>query len=997
MQIHAAYRFVLFMLIFVICSNSYAEEPLRIALTGSSITWGDGLLSDSFVGEIELYLRTQMAKTILSEEMSYTKPASELSNPKLFGGKASKITGPGNSVSFSLTSKSLSIVQAIERSPNSATVIDLFVDGDLYDTFTNYNPSPLGSELKEFVGDGSTVKFDLGRCFTYAHQVTIDGLSQRGSLNTAGYGANFPLGNDYLIIRKYIQAPRLEEVAVHHVLLFKTPPAKGAKIIVAYHYGENICYAKTTVGELGYGLATGLESRYGDDNLNFAPTVGSSLSSGLDFRYTDERAIKSWEFQDVRERYFEFRIRDLDKSVNQAGTPYFIINFATDRMHRIMNAGIGGWTAEKLATDLGLRNLRELMRFEPELIIFESGTNDDWSKGEFVCTRKLAGLSEAQVKKHPSLWLKALNYLGNDKYAIETCELSISKVEENSITFSSEGVDFGEIRAGDILVIGDYHGDERSIQCRLIESWDPERYKAQFREPLELAPHFGLEKLENFVGQKVRVKRVDDFLFWFQNCIEAMRAFNPNVAIGIVDTGLCNYYTRTLLGYPQKLKEFCKGNELVHVDSYEALKTWQYSQLRNITAYLGPGGSNLACGQEEYLLTDYRDQDIHLATGSSLLRNWSVKVNGEEVYGKDCYVEGGQIMGIPDNQSGYELEFNNWQFPRVYKFIPTRLVFSRNVPQAESIIEIKSTSIKWSGDDTHPNSMGAEVYGKVIVDNLPQLLGKRKTKFEFTEAIAKVDDYKLKFKLYKEQDALRGTFSFPGSAGLYGLKAFLEQENQGKLRLLTGGRELEVLLPDGASELEFNEHIFLSPNELITLYARGIMLNELLFFLKEQTITQKPIHWEESPIVTRSEKVILIQAEDYVRQGGGRCSFLTTHKPRFGSGIMDWGLPGHWLEWEVEIPCDGIYTISLGAATTYPRVIRALTVDGVYPQSQLGYLEFTDTGGWGRSLEQWGNYLLHDQESAPIEIKLAAGTHRLRLTSVYSWLNLDYLALCKVD
>ena len=48
----------------------------------------------------------------------------------------------------------------------------------------------------------------------------------------------------------------------------------------------------------------------------------------------------------------------------------------------------------------------------------------------------------------------------------------------------------------------------------------------------------------------------------------------------------------------------------------------------------------------------------------------------------------------------------------------------RNVPSAGSSIEIKCTSLKWSEDDTHPNPEGAKVYGKAIIEEMPQLLNK---------------------------------------------------------------------------------------------------------------------------------------------------------------------------------------------------------------------------------------------------------------------------------
>lgn len=988
-------RWLLILVLFTV--SVQAEGVLRVAFTGSSITWGDGLLDDSFVGEVDKYLRTQLASTIVAADMNYSVEPIHISNPKFYGGKAIKITGIGNSVSFSLKSDSLSIVQGMERSQDNASIIELYVDGKLYDTFSNYNPNPVGSEVKEFTGDGNSVKFDLGRCYTYAHKVTVDGILQIGGLNTAGYGATFPPGQDYLIIRKYVSDPQTNQVAVHHVLLFSRPPKSGAKIRLSYNYGENIGYTKTTVGELELGFDSKLESRYGDDNLDFAPSSTANISSGLDFRFTDERAIKTWNFAEVKERHFEFRIRGLDERAAAAGTPYFIINFATDRMHRIMNAGIGGWTAERLATDQGLRNIQELIKFQPDIILFESGTNDDWSKGRFVCTRKVENLTEVEISVYPSLWLKSLEYHGEDNYSFETYELIISEATEHSIAIQPEGVDFGDLRPGDILIIGDYYGDDRTIQCRIIESWDAANCRAQFTEPLKAAEFLGMKELNELVGKKVRVKRIDDFIAWMQKCVEIMQALNPHVAIGIIDTGLCNFYTRTLLGYPEKLEEFCQENGLLHIKSYKELKKWQYSQMRNITAYLGPSGSNFASGKAEYHLVDYLGQDIHQATGCSLLRNWSVKVNGQEVYGTDCYIVGGQIMGLVGQKSGPELEFDNWHFPRNYKFVPTKLVFFRNIPEAGSRIEIKCSSIKWSSDDTHPNRYGAEVYGKAIIESLPSLQEKVQSKnIETIQCAAVIENQRSHFSFFKVSDSIKGAFSFPGKTGLYSLKVSLEQENLGTLQFLVGGRQLELALTLKGRELVFTEPVFINRNDIVLVNADGIIPEEVVFSPWKQAVRQEQINWEDSPFAGRNTDVVLIQAEDYVAEGGGICSYLTdTHMPRYGSGIMNWGPPGHWLEWEVYLPKTGKYLLFLGAATTYPQVIRKLTIDGAAPH--LNYLEFTSTGGWGRSIEQWGNFLLHDRDKKPLVVELKSGTHRLRLTSIYNYLNLDYIAFYRID
>ena len=98
---------------------------------------------------------------------------------------------------------------------------------------------------------------------------------------------------------------------MHHVIWFENTPAYGANIIVTFNYGENISYTKSTVGEVSANISSALESCYGDDVVSFDPAKPSGISSGLDFRYTDERAVKTWKF-DTYAKEISFKIRNLD-------------------------------------------------------------------------------------------------------------------------------------------------------------------------------------------------------------------------------------------------------------------------------------------------------------------------------------------------------------------------------------------------------------------------------------------------------------------------------------------------------------------------------------------------------------------------------------------------------------------------------------------------------------------------------------------------------------
>ncbi|MEK0313278.1 extracellular solute-binding protein [Cohnella sp. 56] len=91
-------------------------------------------------------------------------------------------------------------------------------------------------------------------------------------------------------------------------------------------------------------------------------------------------------------------------------------------------------------------------------------------------------------------------------------------------------------------------------------------------------------------------------------------------------------------------------------------------------------------------------------------------------------------------------------------------------------------------------------------------------------------------------------------------------------------------------------------------------------------------------------------------------------------GGVQWKLPGQWIEWEVDVPEDGLYQLALKRKQDQLRgiyVTRSLTIDGEYPFEEMKRLQF------GFSMD-WQTDVLGGDE--PYLFHLTPGKHRIRLT-----------------
>ena len=88
-----------------------------------------------------------------------------------------------------------------------------------------------------------------------------------------------------------------------------------------------------------------------------------------------------------------------------------------------------------------------------------------------------------------------------------------------------------------------------------------------------------------------------------------------------------------------------------------------------------------------------------------------------------------------------------------------------------------------------------------------------------------------------------------------------------------------------------------------------------------------------------------------------------------------WRVPGQWIEWEAEVPEDGLYSLTIKGRQRYQRgskSSRTLMIDGEVPFAELAEIPFEFANAWEMKT-------LGAPSGEPYEIYLTKGRHRLRL------------------
>ncbi|GLR51276.1 hypothetical protein KYK30_20585 [Shinella yambaruensis] len=681
-----------------------AARALRASVAGSSITWGQGWLGqNSYVGQIEDYLRTVLATTKLPADMVFSGTNASISNPLFYKGAARALEGVNSEVSFTLDGDELSLCIARERGNVGAARVELYVDNVLHDTFSTFNAEPYGTgEAFAFTGDGTTRQFDLGRAFTFNHTLTVAGDAKTVVMNTQGSGASIPGGTDAMVIRKLVNVSGHPEV--HHFLWFAVAPADGAAIAGTYDYGESITYVRNTVGQTARALTSANESAFGDGNVAFDPSIPAAVSSGLNFRESDARSVKSWHFDSAASRTIRLKIVALDP--RGSGTPKLIINFATNRMHHIQNAGIGGWTAARLLTDTGLNGLQQVIDFAPDILLLESCTNDDWQVGVHRAWRARTGLNDATVRADSAAFIRTLSY-GGSTYSMDDVRIPIAAITSTSLDLDMSGVT-AVIVPGDVVTVGNFAaGDNRCLVSRLVKTWDSGAGRITWDKPLMASELAHVRSLSELVGAFAMVRGAPDWVEDLETIIDDMRAIDPAIEVALATGGIPNARRRRLEGYRELAMDVASRQGCGFVDFYRRTRDWQFSQPRTAQRYIGAGQATASTGAASYPLYNTDGSPATDADGTlNLARHWSVLVDGVERINRGCYVAGGPKTGWASGVATMTLANVSIVSDRY------TLVFTDDVPGVGATIVVKRAADKWSSDDCHPNLYGMAVMGR---------------------------------------------------------------------------------------------------------------------------------------------------------------------------------------------------------------------------------------------------------------------------------------------
>jgi len=92
-------------------------------------------------------------------------------------------------------------------------------------------------------------------------------------------------------------------------------------------------------------------------------------------------------------------------------------------------------------------------------------------------------------------------------------------------------------------------------------------------------------------------------------------------------------------------------------------------------------------------------------------------------------------------------------------------------------------------------------------------------------------------------------------------------------------------------------------------------------------------------------------------------------------GGHPWRIPGQWIEWEVEVPADGLYRLSVSARQNYNRGFvshRSLYINGEIPFQEVAVIPFHFNNGWELITFQ-------DDNGTDLLFPLKAGVNTIRM------------------
>ena len=167
--------------------------------------------------------------------------------------------------------------------------------------------------------------------------------------------------------------------------------------------------------------------------------------------------------------------------------------------------------------------------------------------------------------------------------------------------------------------------------------------------------------------------------------------------------------------------------------------------------------------------------------------------------------------------------------------------------------------------------------------------------------------------------------------------------------------------------------------------------------LKWDSSTIIPEAFKKPQWLEKAKNAVVVQAEDFSRQGGGECQKISGRPGAWGQIVSYWHADiGHWLEWDIVIPEDGNYAVRFHYATASPEARRDFLVNGQLPCPQAENIAFPATGSFGMNPLDWNYRALVDAEKKDLAIPLRKGRHTIRMINKNDGLAFDFFVLCQL-
>lgn len=687
------------------------RRKLNIVCSGSSITWGggtNGVLDSSMVKYIDSFLKETYAKTLLADsaKVSYSNTPTVITNTLLYGGSANMLEGNGASVEFDLFGDEVAICQMKRRSDDYG-LMKVTADGVQIGVFDNRN----NIQTNEETFTGTNLKeIKLSFSCTFNHRIYINGSDtplDSVIINDKLVPASIPSNCDAWVFR----GPKTNGAETCHYIQFADSLGDISSVRVIYDYGRIIAHERSTIGQLTDDEYAN-ESFYGKSNVSYDPANPTTgIGGGIEFRAIDDRAFFVHKFTEAKNRHYKIEIIGGEN-------PYFIFNFATNRYHNLMNAGIGGWQlSDLLSYSGGMNNYTQFFKYyRPDIIFEEAMTNDDWESWGAVrrISRSIGEVTLTELQKMHQLEVSKITYNSStNNYAVEMCTGIINSITPTSL-ISSDIVGTAT-QVGDIIRIGNYHGDMQQVTCRKITEVNTATGEVRWLEPITAYSVSMIDDIQDLVGAEINIRNIEPYKAKYVELINKIHAISPATKIVVVHNGLPNLWTRQLWGY-----------EIVHA---ELAKEHNNVEFVDAQQHILDTMNRTISGNRHEVVTSTGVDTYVLTFQGTQYKGWQgfkVLVNGVDVYGKDAYVEMAMAYRLKDTYSGasvnktspYDRSKCDWVTNGVSPFT---LHFIKNVPAVDDTIEVQYADTLWSGDFCHVQDVGAQAYAESYKEMLDKL------------------------------------------------------------------------------------------------------------------------------------------------------------------------------------------------------------------------------------------------------------------------------------